>query len=227
MRGAGVEILVGPKLLFAVKNQDDRTWCLSKTWLSHHSLYFKRACDGYLRKTNRVMIDTDPDIFGLFVEFMIRGGYTYRDNLKVYEGIREHVKAWILGNYLEAATFQNLAMRNLHNIYKPRNYNLPMSGIGPEAIEFILEACETDSPLYNFHLDVAATYWSNNDVVLNGGEWTKAWNEIFKKYPSFQSELLTRLSQSGTKIAEVEKYLVKEPVTEDAVPNSPPPAYQQ
>lgn len=72
---------------------------------------------------------------------MIRGQYTWRDDMRVRDGIRESAKAWMLGEYLEAAEFQNLAMRNLYNTYRGR----PRSGIGPDAIGYVCKNCTEDS----------------------------------------------------------------------------------
>lgn len=208
MRGSGIEILVGPKQLFGVENQDNRTWCLSKTWLAHHSGLFKRFVDGKATAT-QIIIDNDPDIFTLFVEFMIRGQYTYRDDLTVHEGVRESAKAWVLGEYLDAPKFQNLAMRNLFNIYK----GYTRSGVGPESILYICENCESSSPLYRFYRDVTCTYWGNKDIVVeedSGGVYIVDWAIVFERYPDFRDDLLLGTRDGGSHIKPFGQYRVPE-----------------
>ena len=209
MRGPGVEIRVGPRILYGDQNQDPRIWCVSKALLSYHSGLFKVALSGPQAQSTLV-IDDDHDTFDLFYEYMLRGLYTWRDNLRVHDGIRGSAKAWALGANLQVPKFQNLAMTNLHNIYKPANRPRPMSGIGPVSMEWICESFVPGEKLYDFFRDVLVTYWSDHSVVCHGPQFKAEWDALFKTYPSLSQDLINRLSEPGNQIKGLHEYLIPE-----------------
>ncbi|KAF2872064.1 hypothetical protein BDV95DRAFT_33915 [Massariosphaeria phaeospora] len=229
MRGPAVEILVGPK---RYDEPNERIWALSKSWISYHSKHFKSMCGGYLLRTNRVIIDSEPDTFALFVEFMFRGQYTCRDEFGKRDGILEAAKAWILGDQLEATKFQNLAMHKLYMIYKPGGRAPPLCGLTAHAIRYICENCAPDSLLYVFFNDVAVAYWTNREVVVHEKGTQREWLQLFKKYPYFRDKLLTRLGAYGPKIKYIKEYFIadyeqEEPDIPESPPENPPPGYSK
>lgn len=111
--------------------------------------------------------------------------------MRICDGIRESAKAWMLGEYLVAPAFQNVAMRNLHTTYRgPR----PRSGIGADVIEYVCENCTEESPLYRFVQDITIAYWTNKSVVEDDSQAKEAWKKLLAKLPGFRDVLLERLS---------------------------------
>jgi hypothetical protein len=82
--------------------------------------YFIRLNNFKEGKENTVILqDFDLDVFTYFVESIYYRSCDYRDDLKDRSKIRGSAKAWVLGDYLDATEFKNLAMRNLHDACFP------------------------------------------------------------------------------------------------------------
>jgi hypothetical protein len=169
LKGRCVEVLVGPKIIIGNEGQKSRTWCLSQDLLSYHSNLFKKLVEACPSKQS-VIVDEEPDNFDAFVEFMLRGRYTYRDPLDCHIRVRYSARIWALGSYLEAPRFQNFAMMNLYGIYNPTRRAQPLSGIGPDSVKFVCKYFEPGEKLYEFVKDLVTTYWANTSVVPQGGE---------------------------------------------------------
>ncbi|KAI9703013.1 MAG: hypothetical protein M1820_006004 [Bogoriella megaspora] len=97
----------------------EKTWYLPKELLSHHSEYFKKACnEGFAEeKEKRIHLKQEnPATFEFFVQYMYSGAYTWRDSDEMdISGnlMLEEFDAWIMGDFLQANNFKNLAMKHL------------------------------------------------------------------------------------------------------------------
>jgi hypothetical protein len=183
--------------------------------ISYHSGLFKIALSGP-QAQSKIIIDDDYDIFGLFHDYMMRGRYTWRDDLRSHDGIRESAKAWALGAKLQAPKFQNLAMHNLYDIFKPSNRLRPRSAIGPYAMEWVCENLMPGEALFDLYRDVLFTHWGDQSVVVGSDN---DWDEIWKMSPGLQNGLFRALRVPGDHILPLQSYLVEEesePVNDDA-----------
>jgi hypothetical protein len=162
---------------------------MPKALLNHHSGYFIRLNNFKEGEENTVILqDFDFDVFAYFVESIYYGSCDYRDNLEDRSKIRGSAKAWVLGDYLDATEFKNLAMRNLHDAYFPSGRKDPKVDISANAIDFCCRNSPVDSPLQNLYLKLAIRWWHRIVVdcsIANCSEWSAIWDQ----YPSFRDDL--------------------------------------
>ncbi|CBX99902.1 predicted protein [Plenodomus lingam JN3] len=151
------------------------------------------------------LVDTEPHIFQLFIQFLYYGKYDDKDDLANHEKIRDSAKAWVLGDYLDAPTFKALAIRGLCDVYLPeckRPY--PRSGFGPETIDFCCDHSTPDSSLYRLYLTIAGMFWTHRKIVHITKENEYAWTAVWDTHPHFRNELFGRLSSDTGKKLEWE-----------------------
>lgn len=203
-----LRLLDGPAMTVKVVSAAGcaRTWTIPHALLMHHSGFFKRVKrfrEGTELKVE--LVDTEPHIFQLFIQFLYYGKYDDKDDLANHEKIRDSAKAWVLGDYLDAPTFKALAIRGLCDVYLPeckRPY--PRSGFGPETIDFCCDHSTPDSSLYRLYLTIAGMFWTHRKIVHITKENEYAWTAVWDTHPHFRNELFGRLSSDTGKKLEWE-----------------------
>ena len=215
--------LTGPVLEVVINgpSHEKVSWPLPKALLTHHASYFRGLENFKEGQENKVELeDFEPGVFELFVEFMYFGRYTYRDNLRDKLRVRDAAKAWVLGDYLGAVEFTNLAMKNMYDIYFPSNAQQPKSGIGPQLVEYCCEKSSTDSKLFGFISNALVYYWHHIEVVICDNVNRKHWDSLWMLYPALTSDLLfyTNQNEDGRRMssnAPLETYLQQLTIVEE------------
>lgn len=99
-----IEITVGPK-------DEEVSWILPKSLLTHHSKFFDAALNGTFAESNSrsvTMPEDNPDAFRLFVQWLYIGDIMIDD-------ADEWLEAWVLGDKIGNIAFRNCAMSKLVN----------------------------------------------------------------------------------------------------------------
>jgi len=90
-----------------------RSWTLPYALLKEHSGYFRKMEKFKEGQEGSVDLkDQDASIFAYFVELFYFGDYTLSEDSVDANGVRDDAKAWVLGDYLDATSFKNRALRN-------------------------------------------------------------------------------------------------------------------
>ncbi|UPX14484.1 uncharacterized protein EKO05_0004964 [Ascochyta rabiei] len=185
-----------------------KKWGLPRALPSHSSLFFKVATrnmtDAYSKKPIELP-GYQPAVFAMFLEWMYWGSYNAPNGVFASE-CGHDIEAWILGDKLEAAGFQNVAMNHLY-----LQYNAPDS-LKPLTIETVTHVCArtaTGSPLRLFLLDVLAQHFTGNERAKGALE---DWDVALQKYPDARLLLLAGFrtyGSSGSSVKPKKNYLVK------------------
>ncbi|KAF2111663.1 hypothetical protein BDV96DRAFT_649643 [Lophiotrema nucula] len=217
-RDTTLSLLHGPSIEVKVISESgfERKWSLSKALLLTHSGYFRRACrDDTFQEgiNNQVELkDFEPEVFLLFIEFMLYGRYSSKDDLQDFLKIRDSAMAWVLGDYLDATEFKNCAMRDLYAIYCPGEGLAPKSGIGPAAIYFVCSKTMSSSHLWHFFKDVTVAYWHDEKVVAYYSQAEREdWSAVWDIHREFRDDLMYLLNQTQSEreeqISSLEYYI--------------------
>jgi hypothetical protein len=174
----------------------EKSWTIAKALLAHYSGYFRRTKNFKEGEQSKVILESfEPETFQLFVEFVYFGRYSYRDILSDKQRIRDSVKAWVLGDYLDAVEFKNFALKNLYDIYFPVS-GPPKSTIGPEVLDYCCAMTPVKSKLYTFFRNVLIVYWHDTDVIIYDADNRETWDNIWAENPEMRSDLLYFTSQT-------------------------------
>lgn len=197
-----------------------KSWTIPRALLSHYSGYFTRLRSFKEGEEGTVVLhDFDPDVFGLFVEFVYYGSCSYHDDLKDHSKIRDSARAWVLGDYLDATEFKNFAMRTLHDTYFPSGHADPKVGISANAVDYCCKHTTVDSPLHNLYLKFAIRWWHRRSLIDYSNENRSEWNALWDKHASFRNSLLfwlnSREEQRLKFMDSMEEFMEKLVVTDE------------
>ena len=135
-------------------------WGIPKALLSHHSEFFRKACNGSFKegvKNKLSLPEYDPKHFQIFLQWM------YFDNLPKLPagsfagGYIVRFQLWSLGDMLMATSFKNCVMKR---IYEAFIYSYPSVGFvksampTPEEVEYCWTRTTANSTLRKFLIDI-------------------------------------------------------------------------
>ena len=221
MEGPVLEVIVGPN-----KRGTTETWFLPKSLLSHHSTFFRSACNSQFKEgiESRMTLPNDnPGAFIRFVEWMYLGEVYLAKHDVGYEGGYRLVDWWILADKLGAEGFADYAMQALYAFYLRETKSLFEPELNLSLLEDVLDYTTASSKLRLFFTHVLIAYWDDRRVNLTKHREhedtnTMAWDDIFDNEKDFRDTLLGGLLQSAPKRYEafvgVEKYL-HSPINKD------------
>jgi hypothetical protein len=188
--------------------EKERSWGLSKALLAHFSPFFKPTTESIVDTNSRTSIDLpgfNPTAFAMFVEWMYWGSCNAPGDLLSAYNLTD-IDAWILGDKLEVAKFQNLAMVRLYSQHTgPASHQL----LTIDVITYVCVNTTTGSPLRLFHLDVLAQNFTDHARVKGTLE---EWDVALQKYPDARLLLLGSFWTSRSRdsfVGAKEDYLIK------------------
>ncbi|KAH8643175.1 hypothetical protein IG631_00638 [Alternaria alternata] len=176
-----------------------KNWVIPKALLSHHSEFFRAACDGPFKEgiENKITLhDCRPEVFEGYVHWL------YFATLPVHKPLWNHIYCishfWILGDRLLVAEFKNAVLRDIHEAH----YLYDIGVVAPQEVKCIWRHTSDESALRRWVLDFVSLDWKEHCDSYG----QLAWMDLFREIPDFGSNLLLRL---GTKKVElkIEKYL--------------------
>ncbi|KAF9697301.1 hypothetical protein EKO04_004763 [Ascochyta lentis] len=186
---------------------ETKTWGLPKALLAHSSLFFRVATRNVTDAHNKKSINLpgfQPAVFEAFLEWMYWGSYNAPAGVSDLEHGHD-IDAWILGDKLEAAGFQNVAMDRLYLQYTASDSLQPLT---IETVTYICARTATGSPLRLFLLDVLAQNFTNTERVKGTLE---DWDVALQEYPDARLLLLAGFrtyGSSGSSVKAKKNYLV-------------------
>lgn len=138
----------------SVGNEPDaKIWHLPKKLLVRHSSFFEAALDGYFAESTSKSItlpEDDPVIFELFIRWLYIGDLNKKETVVDWE-VERLTKAWILGDKLGSADFQDYAMLRLihYHKYKPMAAAIVRlayigSASGSKLRQYVIDALRSD-----------------------------------------------------------------------------------
>ncbi|CAN9083767.1 unnamed protein product [Alternaria sp. RS040] len=203
IRGPGMEVVVS-------HGSETQNWVIPKALLSHHSEFFRAACNGRFKEgiENKITLhDCWPEVFEGFVQWLYFATLPVEYLMSGDVYISFHL--WVLGDRLLATDFKNAAMRNIHEA----RYLYQMGAVAPQEVKYTWRHTSDKSALRRWVLDFVSLDWKEHCESYGQLESM----DLFREIPDFGSNLLLRL---GTKKAElkIEKYLEE---TEKTAHNEP------
>ncbi|CAN9100840.1 unnamed protein product [Alternaria alternata] len=191
IQGPGMEVVVSHGV-------HTKNWVIPKALLSHHSGFFRVACDGPFEEgiENKITLhDCRPEVFEAFVHWLY---FATLSHLKPeWDYIYGSFRLWILGDRLLVADFKNAAMRDLYDVHVVREQS-----VEPHEIEFIWKHTARGSALRRLVLDIVSLNWEKHCGMYAQSVWLG----LFRQFPDFGDSLLLRLGTKDTEL-KIEKYL--------------------
>jgi hypothetical protein len=179
-----IKIVVGPAPTPgtpAFQNITQRTFYVSRRLLEKNSTLLNRdlapsfANPHYGSETNPVLLpESEPFSFAAWISFCHSGIYSLNKNVPAYDPISKNIGAYLAGEQLGCALFQDAALRKLYNYLEPqarvgvrRRRNSPIRAGDVEAV------CIFTSPQSSLRMllfDAVASHWSRAEVMNIGSE---------------------------------------------------------
>lgn len=167
-------------------SEEEKTWSLPKALLSHFSPFFEfaaRAMNDAYNNTTICLYGFQLGAFTMFLEWMYWGSYNAPSGvLDIEHGYDIH--AWILGNKLEAAEFQNVAIERIYSQYASARSLQPLT---IKTVTYVCGNTTTSSPLRLLLLDALAQNFTNHNRVIGTLE---EWDVALQDYPDARLLLL-------------------------------------
>jgi hypothetical protein len=146
------------------------TWSIPKTLLSHHSDYFRAACNGNFKEgiENRVSLDdVEPRLFQHFVQWLYYGTISGLPDVEhVYDGF----PLWVLGDRLISSGFKNVIMTQAYNLYERTRVSRDI--FTTAEVAYCWNNTTPGSRLRLFFLDTFSQHWVYDKYMkANIYEW--------------------------------------------------------
>jgi hypothetical protein len=152
-----------------IQNPGGSQFTVHAAILAHYSSYFRRALNSSFvaGETCIIRLDKriDDDALKLFMDwlYMASSGQRVEDNdyFRFCYGYSAYIAAWILGDSIQAPSFQNDMMRCIlirGDSLPLRLYITNVKLPGEDGLQFPWETIPTDSALEAFLLDVVCSY---------------------------------------------------------------------
>jgi hypothetical protein len=172
------------------------TWNVPKALLSHHSEFFRTACNNPVKEDIEIQVaflDYKPRAFQVFIQWIYFATIPFE--LGFEDGVRFGFVLWTLGDRLLSDSFKNCLMQ--------RMYHLHSLGTGLRLSPHDAEVCWNNtapSPILRaFFLDTLSLHWTYLKYIHNN---KAAWGKTLEKLPSLCQALLalagTCSEQMGT-----------------------------
>ncbi|KAF2712685.1 hypothetical protein K504DRAFT_489061 [Pleomassaria siparia CBS 279.74] len=169
-QGPTMEVIVGADV-------DQRmTWYLPKALLSHHSGFFRAACNQPFKEglENTITLsDVDPKVFEVFVQWLYHDRFPCDFatigcdlQLRVWPGFQ----TWILGDKFMAKEFQDCSMRWIWEYHAPHG-DEGVAVILPEEAQYCYENTLPKSKLRKFVSDSLCQSWGDSAYACDKLGW--------------------------------------------------------
>jgi hypothetical protein len=183
LQGPSMEVTVG-------SGAESATWSIPKALLSHHSDYFRVACNGNFKEgiENRVTPhDVEPRLFQHFVEWLYFGTIPLLSDVeRLYDGFR----LWVPGDRLTSNGFKNDVMTQTFYLYEKTR--VTPSILTTAEVAYCWNNSGLGSHLRLFLLDTFSQHWIY-------GEYMKAdvegWEALFLDLPDLHLRLTLEVAE--------------------------------
>ncbi|KAG7406116.1 hypothetical protein Forpe1208_v014079 [Fusarium oxysporum f. sp. rapae] len=205
LQGSGVEIQVGTKTPSSSWNETKsfKTWCLPINLVSHYSPYLKEICCLNLQESNkRIRLQYyQPDVFGLFVEWMYYGSYESSSSVLISNA---DAKCWALGDKLRSTEFQNYSMRLLYEQHTRPMFGRPMTC---DDVQYVWGNTSPGSKLRNFYMNFVVEHFGSPAKLLGS---STDWDTLLQSQSEIRIPLLDKFRKSTfspSRVGSIDEYL--------------------
>ncbi|KAH7216019.1 hypothetical protein DER44DRAFT_765321 [Fusarium oxysporum] len=205
LQGSGVEIQVGTKPPSPSwdETKSFNTWCLPINLVSHYSPYLKEICSSNLQESNnRIRLqDHQPDVFGLFVEWMYYGSYDYSSLALISNA---DAKCWALGDKLRSLEFKNYSMRRIYE-----QHTRPILGrtMTRDDVQYVWDNTAPGSKLRNFYMNFVVEHFGSPAKLLGS---STDWDTFLQSQSEIRIPLLEKFRKSTfspSRVGSIDEYL--------------------
>jgi hypothetical protein len=179
--------------VFVSCGANTQNWIIPKALLSHHSEFFRAACNRPFKEgtENKITLhDCYPKIFEGFVHWLYFA--ILRDDNPMWGSVYYSFHLWILGDRLLAAEFKNAAMRDIYGAHRLST----SATVTPQEIEHIRRHTADKSALRRWVLDFVSLTWKRHCEFCEESKCM----ELFREIPDFGRSLLLRLGTQNTNL---------------------------
>lgn len=194
LAGPAIDIHVGAATSEDSPDNDNGRWSLPKRLISHYSPFLAAACDRDFKERHDNLIplpDEDPTIFSLFVEWLYYGDYAIEafslPSQASNDGVSVHAECWVLGDRLLCNEFKSHAMRRLYKQHTAKIFSRPIT---THDLQFACDHSTELSKLRKLYVDLAATYFGDENRVLGTAE---GWEKLVVSHADLRRLLLQSL----------------------------------
>jgi hypothetical protein len=187
LKGPGMEVIV-------CSGKATAKWSIPKALLSHHSEFFRAACNGPFKEglENKITLQhCRPHVFEGFVHWLYFGKSP--TSFESQDAIYPSFCFWVLGDRLLVPEFKNSAMRDLFSAYSSSCEYFLMT---IREIKYCWKRTTAKSTLRRFILDLVSSEWEGFYGIFG----KSAWMELFEKMPDFRNDLLSHLGSGCTEV---------------------------
>ncbi|TVY63244.1 hypothetical protein Focb16_v014312 [Fusarium oxysporum f. sp. cubense] len=205
LQGSGVEIQVGTQTPSPSwdETKSFKTWCLPINLVSHYSPYLREICSSNLQESDkRIRLQYhQPDVFGLFVEWMYYGSYESSSSVSIYNA---DAKCWVLGDKLRSIEFQNYSMRHLHEQHTRPIFGRPMTC---DDVQYVCSNTSPGSKLRNFYMNFVVEHFGSPAKLLGS---STDWDTLLQNQSEIRILLLDKFRKSTfspSRVEGIDEYL--------------------
>jgi hypothetical protein len=125
----------------------------------------------------------------LLIVHTVKGSYDTTECTQQHTVVIASVLAWLLGDKLASAGFQNFAMIQIYATYA----DPPHRHFAPAELAYILDRSPSSTHLEQFCVSFCATHFKNSGVVWGT---LLEWDVVFQNYPSARRLMLNASRQN-------------------------------
>lgn len=172
-KGPAIEVIIGTSL---------DSWPPPLRLVCNYSLLLRKACEvncddspGPLRIT---LLEDDPGVFELFVEWMFDGAYDldFEPPTTLHPSVSLHAQTWILGDRLQCVHFKNYVMDGLYTSHASDLDHEPFTTFD---VDYAFTHCVPESKLCLLYKHLLAKCISVPDHAAGSPE---DWLAVLKKH---------------------------------------------
>ncbi|KAF4961196.1 hypothetical protein FGADI_432 [Fusarium gaditjirri] len=205
LQGSGVEIQVGAKTPSPSwdETKSFKTWCLPINLVSHYSPFLNEICNSNVQESSkRIRFQYyQPDIFGLFVEWMYYGSYLSSSSLSISNA---DAKCCILGEKLGSIEFRNFSMRRLYEQHTRPTFGRPVTC---EDAQDVWGNTSPGSKLRKFYMNFIVEHFGSPSKLLGS---SADWDVLLQSQSEIRIPLLDKFRQSTfspSRVGSIDEYL--------------------
>lgn len=158
---------------------DTSTWGILKALLSHHSEFFRAACNGPFKKgqTNKITLpECEPEVFQIFVHWIYFG--VAPASFDVMDRVWNAFPAWALADRLMSKDFGNAIMKELYLVHSGDTQD--HTSFSDAEVAWCAENAAQGSLLRTWFIDTLALHWLCDPYIKRDKGW---WFNNISKYP--------------------------------------------
>ncbi|KAF2133503.1 hypothetical protein P153DRAFT_274054, partial [Dothidotthia symphoricarpi CBS 119687] len=103
-----------------IRGNKTAKWNIPKALLSHHSEFFRKACNETFKEgfENKIVLpDCEPRMFQIFVQWIYFDTLPEILSMGMMDNVWRVFHLWVLGDRILAKEFKNMVMEKIYKVY--------------------------------------------------------------------------------------------------------------